>query len=71
MILDSTLGATVSRTSYGGDAYTGIQNAAATTANNVRDLNSIVAGGFFMLLLILGIAMICYFGIQIARAKRR
>ena len=27
-----------SNSSYGGDAYTGIQNAAATTANNVDDL---------------------------------
>ena len=29
-----------SSTSYGGDAYTGIQNAAATTANNVDDLGN-------------------------------
>ncbi len=28
--------------SYGGDAYTGIQNAAARTANNVQDLAGIV-----------------------------
>ena len=27
-------------TSYGGDAYTGIQNAAAATANNVDDLGN-------------------------------
>lgn len=31
---------------YGGDAYTGIQNAAAQTANNVHNLAKIVKIGF-------------------------
>ena len=31
---------------YGGDAYTGIQHAAATAANNVDDLGDTVARGF-------------------------
>ncbi len=37
---------------YGGDAYTGIQNAAADTANNVRDLTRVVrtVGGLGFLL---------------------
>ena len=32
-----------SNSSYGGDAYTGIQNAAATTANNVDDLGEFLS----------------------------
>ena len=52
-------GATESNISYGGDAYTGIQNAAAQTATNVyyvnRNLQDFatmvkVIGGFFFLL---------------------
>lgn len=43
---------------YGGDAYTGIQNAAATTANNVQDLAEIMAFGFGSVLLVSGVAMI-------------
>ena len=37
------------RSSYGGDAYTGIQNAAATTANNVRHLTNLVAYGLLVM----------------------
>ena len=47
--------------SYGGDAYTGIQNAAAQTANNVQDLAEIAAMGFGFLLISLGLFMIFYF----------
>ena len=50
------------RSSYGGDAYTGIQNAAATTANNVRHLTDLVAYGLFVILLVFGLACIVYFG---------
>ena len=46
---------------YGGDAYTGIQNAAAQTAVNVYYLADIVRTGLFALLLVLGIALICFF----------
>ena len=42
---------------YGGDAYTGIQNAAATTATNVRDIGRIMRLGFGSVLLISGLAM--------------
>lgn len=48
--------------SYGGDAYTGIQNAAARTANNVQCLADIVKYGIASLLIVLGIAIFCYFG---------
>lgn len=44
--------------SYGGDAYTGIQNAAAQTANNVLYLAEIVRLGFGSVLLILGLGMV-------------
>lgn len=39
---------------YGGDAYTGIQNAAAITANNVKCVAGIASLGFGSVLLILG-----------------
>ena len=45
---------------YGGDAYTGIQNAAAQTANNVSYLGDIAKFGFGSILLIAGILMILY-----------
>lgn len=47
--------------SYGGDAYTGIQNAAAQTANNVEDLAAIVKFGASSLLIVAGIAIACFF----------
>ena len=37
---------------YGGDAYTGIQNAGAVTANNVRCVAQIASFGFGSILLI-------------------
>ncbi len=42
--------------SYGGDAYTGIQNAAAQTARNIVRTNTIIKIGFGSLLLVAGIA---------------
>ena len=42
---------------YGGDAYTGIQNAAAQTARNVKDLGNIVKVGFGSVLLVAGFAL--------------
>ena len=51
--------------SYGGDAYTGIQNAAAQTANNVEDLAFIAKTGIGFLLIILGIAIACFFALKL------
>lgn len=55
----------VGRQVYGGDAYTGIQNAAAATANNIDALNESVETlancikiGFGFVLLILGLLII-------------
>lgn len=43
---------------YGGDAYTGIQNAAAATSRNVSELTNVVKFGFASLLLVGGLAFI-------------
>lgn len=45
---------------YGGDAFTGIQNAAATTSKNVSELASIVQFGFGSLLLINGLTLLAF-----------
>ncbi len=55
---------------YGGDAYTGIQNAAAQTANNTQDLADIVRTGLFAFLLVFGIALICFFITRISNDKK-
>lgn len=39
---------------YGGDAYTGIQNAAATTANNVDSLGKVVCSGLKGIMIVFG-----------------
>ena len=52
-------------TSYGGDAYTGIQNAAAQTANNVEDLAAIAKFGVSSVLIVLGLAIACFFVLKL------
>ena len=47
-----------SRSMYGGDAFTGIQNAAATTSKNVKDLAEIVQFGFGSILLVMGLTLV-------------
>ena len=61
VVKSSDLGRWETASAYGGDAYTGIQNAAATTASNIRCLNEILSFGFFAILLIGGIALICHY----------
>lgn len=65
IISGMSTGSWENNTSYGGDAYTGIQNAAAQTANNVQDLAEILKIGSAFALIIFGIAMICYFGLKL------
>lgn len=60
-ILSMDAGSTENSFSYGGDAYTGIQNAAAQTANNVHYLNDILQFGFFAVLLVAGLALLCHY----------
>lgn len=51
-------GETCSCSTYGGDAFTGIQNAGALTAKNVRALSEISRKGFGGVLLVGGVALI-------------
>ena len=53
---------------YGGDAYTGIQQAAAQTADNVKALSDICRCGFASVLIVAGFAMIAFFAAN--RSKR-
>ncbi len=53
-----SVGYTEKNEQYGGDAYTGIQNAGAQTANNVYNGNSIMRFGFGCILLVGGLALI-------------
>ena len=46
--------------SYGGAAYTGIQNASAATANRISDLIGVAKLGFGSILLIGGLCLIVY-----------
>lgn len=56
-----TIGYTESDKSYGGDAYTGMQNASAQAANNARYGNDIERTGAANILLIMGGLSIAYF----------
>ena len=51
----------ISTESYGGDAYTGIQNAAAYTGKNVLQTNRILETGLCFILTVIGLAIISYF----------
>ena len=46
------------RRMYGGDAFTGIQNAGAITSKNVKELASIVQFGFGSILLVTGLGFL-------------
>lgn len=54
---------------YGGDAYTGIQNASAQTANNITCLAAIMRTGFGSVLFIAGLIII--FAFVLAKADRK
>ncbi len=53
---------------YGGDAYTGIQQAAAQSANNIVHAAKILRFGLGSVLLILGLGMIVYFAMKLGEA---
>ena len=57
---DSYIGGYESSETYGGDAYPGIQNAAAQTANNVKTLAELVAFSTGSILLVAGLFMIVF-----------
>ena len=54
--LTADTGSLESNTTYGGDAYTGIQNAAAQTARNVKKLTELCTKAFGGILLALSFA---------------
>ena len=55
---------------YGGDAYTGIQNAAAQTANNAHYVAEILAFSLGSLLLVIGLMGLMYFLIKLSEDKQ-
>lgn len=71
VVMGSPTGYWESSSSYGGDAYTGIQNAAAQTANNVQDLAELTAQGLGFLLIALGMFAICYFLVKLQKKNDR
>lgn len=50
----------VSSSSYGGDAYTGIQNAAATTANNLKSFDENIGLIASLIFIVAGLALIAF-----------
>lgn len=55
---------------YGDDAYTGIQNAVADTANNILHLNYEIQTVFGILLIIIGLLSFSYFLLQLANSSK-
>lgn len=55
---NSLTGTYMNRKEYGGDAYTGIQNAAAQTANNVNEMAEMMSFSFGSILLVGGLTLI-------------
>lgn len=58
---------------YGGDAYTGIQQASAQAANNVQDLANITKRGFGFILMVMGSTLIVcgvFEGDEVVRFKQ-
>lgn len=55
---------------YGGDAYTGIQNAAAQTANNLTNVAEIAKDGIGYLLIAIGLISVFYFSIKLFERKQ-
>lgn len=60
-----------SNITYGGDAYTGIQNAAAQSANNVLYLSDIVQLALGSLLIVAGIALIIFFLSKVLQKREK
>ncbi len=69
--MSKSIGSWESLSSYGGDAYTGMQNASAQTANNVQDLADLTRFGISSLLIVLGIAVACYFALKLFKTTEQ
>ncbi len=68
--LDKNTGYYEAALKYGGDAYTGMQNASAQAANNAMYAAEILSFGFGSLLIVLGIVIVCYFGMRISSDEK-
>ena len=55
---------------YGGDAYTDIQNATASAANNISVLSYTIQDMFSFLLIIIGLLAFSYFLLQLANTSK-
>lgn len=55
---------------YGGDAYTDIQNATASAANNISVLSYTIQDMFSFLLIIIGLLAFSYFLLQLANSSK-
>ena len=53
---------------YGGDAYTGMQNASSRTANNINELGNTLCAGLKGILIVMGGA-IMFYGVSIMSKK--
>lgn len=63
-------GGNVSYEIYGGDAYTGIQHAAAQTADNILHLSKIVIKGISCIVSSFGAVSFCYFCAKYKNANK-
>ena len=69
LVFDASVGYYESSISYGGDAYTGIQNAAAQTANNVKYVGEMLRLALGSLLMVLGLGI--FMGSLCIRTKEK
>jgi hypothetical protein len=70
VMLSQGVGSYANNMQYGGDAYTGIQNAAAQTARNVKALATIAKDGFGFLLMAVGLIAVFYFALRLSDKRK-
>lgn len=70
IMLSQGVGSYANNMQYGGDAYTGIQNAAAQTARNVKALATIAKDGFGFLLMAAGLIAVFYFALRLSDKRK-
>ena len=70
VMLSQGVGSYANNMQYGGDAYTGIQNAAAQTARNVKALATIAKDGFGFLLMAAGLIAVFYFALRLSDKRK-
>lgn len=70
VMLSQGVGSYANNMQYGGDAYTGIQNAAAQTARNVKALATIAKDGFGFVLMAAGLIAVFYFALRLSDKRK-